>query len=60
MKGHTNMGEEINPQLGDTIKVELNDGNEFTGTFSIHPLAGECVLNQHGFPMNYKKIKEIL
>ena len=51
---------EIKPQIGDKIKVELNDGSEFVGLFSIHPLADECVLNENGFPINYKEILEII
>ena len=52
--------ETLKPKIGDTIKVELNDGEIFEGTFSIHPLAGECVLNQYNFPISFKKILEIL
>ncbi len=42
--------------IGDTILVELSDGEKFEGIFDIHPLASYCVRNQHGFPINYKKI----
>ena len=50
----------INPQLGDELSVELKDGTPFIGTFSIHPVAGECVLNQHGFPLTFRKIIKII
>ena len=48
--------QKLNVQIGDTIEVELNSGGLFTGTFDIHPLANECVKNQHNFPLSYKKI----
>jgi len=51
---------ELKPMMGDTIVVELRSGEEFTGIFQIHPLADECVMNQNGMPMNYKKILRIL
>ena len=51
---------EKKPQIGDRIKVELHGGEILFGTFDIHPLADECVKNQHGFPINYKKVLEIL
>lgn len=54
------MEKEITPKIGDRIKVELHDGTELEGTFDIHPLANECVRNKYGFPINYKKVIEIL
>lgn len=51
---------EIKPKIGDRIKVELISGHEFVGIFDIHILAGDCVKNKFGFPMNYKRILEIL
>lgn len=54
------MTKELKPQIGDRIKVELNTGEIFEGTFDINPLADECVLNQYNFPFSYKKILEIL
>lgn len=50
------MSETNQPRIGDTITVELNSGKIMTGTFDIHMLAGECVLNQHGFPFNFKRV----
>lgn len=47
---------EVKAMIGDDIEVELNDGTFFRGKFSIHALAGECVLNQHNIPINYKRI----
>ncbi len=46
----------MNVLMGDTVLVELSDGTEFEGTFDVHPLADICVRNQHGFPMNYKRL----
>lgn len=51
---------ELNPMIGQLIKVRLKNGDDLTGTFDIHPLAGECVRNQYGFPINYKEILEII
>ena len=55
------MGErEIVPCVGDTIRVELNSGDEMTGPFEYHSLAGDCILNQFGFPVQYKRVLEVI
>lgn len=54
------MSDEIVPCIGDTIRVELNSGGEMTGPFEYHPLAGDCVLNQHSFPVQYKRVLEVV
>lgn len=50
----------MKPKIGDKIEVELNSGEKFTGIYDIHIFAGECVKNKLGFPINYKKILNIL
>lgn len=52
--------EEPKPLIGDTVRVELSDGREMTGTFEYHGLAGDCILNQYGFPIRFKRIIEIM
>ena len=51
---------EIVPRIGKLIRVELNSGEEMTGPFEYHPLAGDCVLNHHGFPIQYKRVLEVV
>ncbi len=51
---------DLKPMPGDTVKAELRSGQIIVGTYDFHPLAGECVRNQHGFPMNFKRIIEVI
>ena len=46
------MSTTISPTIDDTILVRLKDGTEVTGKFDIHPMADECVYNEHGFPIS--------
>ena len=59
LKESGNMAKELKPKIGDKITVMLNSGKEFTGTYDIHILAGYCVLNDFGFPLNYKRIIKV-
>lgn len=42
-------------KVGELIEVELRSGDIMIGTFNIHPLAEECILNKNGFPIKFKR-----
>ncbi len=49
----------MDPKYGDTVKVELNDGTEMVGTFSL-VFGNDCIRNPHGFPISFKRVIEVL
>ena len=44
------------PKIGEQITVRLKSGQTMCGTYDVHSLAGECIRNQHGFPIQFDKI----
>ena len=47
-------------RYGDPIEAELRSGQIIKGTFGMTPIGDDCILNQYGFPINYKRITKIL